>query len=342
MNQKIAIHKYNDVFTNKWINYLTNLDIQYTIVDCYENDIINVMRDYDILLWSWNLSEFESLQFASELTFSLEKMGKIVFPNFNSSFLYDNKVGQKYLLEAINAPVINSHVFYQKTSALKWINKTTYPTVFKLSGGAGSQNVKLVNNSIEAIKLTNTAFGKGFPVVDRKEWFKDKYNKFIHTKSRETFILFIKSFFRLFIKTKKERLIVNEKGYIYFQEFIPNNSFDLRVVVIGGKAIAFKRLCRKGDFRASGSGNSIFNKDEISVDAIRIAFEVSNNLNTQCMAYDFIFDINENPLIVEISYHFASKATDNCEGYWDSNLNWHDIKVNPQNEIIDNIIGNYE
>jgi hypothetical protein len=34
------------------------------------------------------------------------------------------------------------------------------------------------------------------------------------------------------------------------------------------------------------------------------------------------------------------KAYDDCQGFWDSNLKWHDKKVNPQYFIIEDFIEN--
>ena len=70
----------------------------------------------------------------------------MVFPNFNTAWHFDDKVGQKYLLEAIDAPLVPSYVFYSKEMALKWLEQTQFPKVFKLRGGAGSANVKLVQD----------------------------------------------------------------------------------------------------------------------------------------------------------------------------------------------------
>ena len=39
------------------------------------------------------------------------------------------------------------------------------------------------------------------------------------------------------------------RGYVYFQDFIPDNQFDTRVTVIGNRAFAFIRKVRPGDFR---------------------------------------------------------------------------------------------
>ncbi len=334
MNQRIAIHHYPGDFSDRWIEYCQEKGIEYEIVDCYRNDIISVMNDFDILLWSWNLSHHESLQYAKELIYSLETMGKKVFPDFRTSFFYDNKVGQKYILEAINAPVVPTYVFYDENRAKQWAEQTTFPKVFKLSGGAGSMNVRLCRTQKEALKLIHRSFSKGFSQVNRWAWFLDKVKKFREKPSKETLIKFVKAFVRLFIPTEKEKVMSREKGYTYFQEFIPENTFDIRVIVIGEKAFALKRLCREDDFRASGSGKIIYDKKQIDNRCIQMAFDTSNKLDVQCMAYDFVFSEANEPMIVEMSYHFAAYAYDQCEGYWDQTMFWHDEKVNPQHMII--------
>ena len=45
-----------------------------------------------------------------------------------------------------------------------------------------------------------------------------------------------------------------------------------------------------------------------------------------------------NTLIVEISYGFAMEAYDACPGNWDSSLQWHEGKFNPQWWMVDGII----
>ena len=97
-------------------------------------------------------------------------------------------------------------------------------------------------------------------------------------------------------------------------------TFDIRVIVIGDRAFALKRMVRKGDFRASGSGEMKFEKEEFDERCIEISFKTSKKLNAQCLAYDFVFDSQNNPLIVEISYGFSIEAYDACPGYWDNKL----------------------
>jgi glutathione synthase/RimK-type ligase-like ATP-grasp enzyme len=117
-----------------------------------------------------------------------------------------------------------------------------------------------------------------------------------------------------------------EKGYVYFQDFIPNNTFDIRICVVDNKAFALKRMCRENDFRASGGGRIIYDKNQIDERCVKIAFDVNDKLKTQSIAFDFVFDENNNPLIVEISYGYSANAYDICEGYWTKDMQWHEGK----------------
>ena len=68
------------------------------------------------------------------------------------------------------------------------------------------------------------------------------------------------------------------------------------------------------------------------------AIEIAKKLNTQSVAFDFIWDGQE-PKIVEISYCFVMGSFyDDCPGYWDSGLNWHETIVNPQYFMIEDFI----
>lgn len=129
-----------------------------------------------------------------------------------------------------------------------------------------------------------------------------------------------------------------EEGYIYFQEFIPENQFDVRVIVVGDNAFAIKRMIRQKDFRASGSGNIVYDKNQINFKDIKIAFALNEKIQSQSIAYDFIFDKNEEPLLVEISYGYAVEAYDYCPGYCDRNLIWREGKFNPQEWMVENLV----
>lgn len=182
--------------------------------------------------------------------------------------------------------------------------------------------MKFVKGKHQAYKFINKAFGRGFTQIDNWGAFKERISKW--RKGKESFLGVCKGFGRLFIRSEYNRLNVKEKGYAYFQDFVPDCNFDIRIIVISGnKAFAIKRLCRKNDFRASGSGNVIYAKSEIDERCVAIGFEVAKKLQSQSLALDFIF-FKGQPLIVELSYGFSPRVYDSCEGFWSDDMKWHE------------------
>lgn len=333
---KLAIHHRTGSFSDRWIAYCEKNDIPYKIVNAFDSDIIAQVKDCEVFMWHHHHGEFKDVLTAKRILFALEHAGIKVFPNFNTAWHFDDKVAQKYLLEAIDAPLVPSFLFYDKHEALNWAEKTSYPKVFKLKGGAGSANVKLVRSKSECFKLINKAFGKGFKQFDSWGYLKEVVGKFKNKKA--TFKNLLGAVYRILVSTEFAQQMPREKGYAYFQEFIPNNDSDIRVIVVGEKAFALKRMVRKGDFRASGSGNIIYDKNQIDFRCVQIAFETNKKIDAQSIAYDFVFDEKKQPLIVEISYGFSVEAYDECEGYWDENLNWFEGTFNPQEWMLNEVL----
>lgn len=333
---KIAIHDHSGSFSSHWIEYCKSNQIDYKIVNAYDSNIVEQVSDCDAFMWHHHHADPRDVLFAKQLLFSLQGSGKRVFPDWHTCWHFDDKVGQKYLLEAINAPLVPSYAFYTKKEALDWINSTTFPKVFKLRGGAGAANVKLVRSAKEARSLVKKAFGRGFPQFNRAGYLKERYRKW--RSGQDSFVGVLKGLGRLFIVTDFAKMHPREKGYAYFQEFIPNNSFDTRVVVIGGqKAMVERRYVREGDFRASGSGK--FEYVEADPNLLKIAFEIAQKLKLQSVAFDFIYDKGE-PLIVEMSYGFGTHGISNCGGYYTSDLQWHEEpKLNFYGWMIEEMLG---
>jgi len=82
-----------------------------------------------------------------------------------------------------------------------------------------------------------------------------------------------------------------------------------------------------------------YDKNQFDLNIIKVAFETASSINSQSLTLDFIYDKNNNTKIVELSYAFVQGPVyDNCPGYWDENLKWHDEPVNPQYFIIEDFI----
>jgi hypothetical protein len=330
----IAIHnnKSTDLFHFKWIEYCDKNDIPYKLVNCYDNDIIQQLKGCSALMWHYHQASPTDIVMAKSLLFSLEQSGMKVFPDFNTAWHFDDKVAQKYLLEALGTDLVPTWVFYDKKTANQWIDKVSFPKVFKLKGGAGSQNVQLAKTKQEARALANQAFGNGFAAYDGWGSIKERYRKWRLGKTN--FFDVAKGFARLFNPPRYAKVMGKEVDYLYFQEFITNNDSDIRIVVVDGKAFGIKRMNRENDFRASGSGFIMYDKESIDERFVKAAFEVNRKLKAQCIAYDFVLD-NNKPLLIEISYGFANAGYDACVGYWNEEMNWHEGKFNPYGWMVD-------
>lgn len=334
---KIAIHPFEKGFSDSWIPFLEKNQIEYKLVNCYSSDIIENLKGCDCLIWQWTQADPIAMMMAYDLTKAIEASGIKVFPSSNNSWHFDDKVAQKYYLESIDAPLVKSYVFYSKIDAENWVNKTDFPKVFKLKGGAGSNNVKLVYTKNQAKKLIGKSFSRGFPKIDRTDLFDGRVRKFKLNPSKGTFFGLFKGLARLFIKTDLEKIFGRDRGYAYFQDFIPCNDHDIRVIIIGDRAFGIKRMVRSGDFRASGSGLIVSDKNQIPESCLKLAFEVCSKIDVDCLCFDFVFQ-NDKPKIVEISFGFAPKAYLELDGYWTKDLNYNYEKMPLANYILIDVL----
>ena len=341
----IGIHDSPGSFSDRWVKYCTAKDIPFRRVDCLSTDVIAQCEGLDALLWHWAHNNPVDQLVARQIIASLTAKVPVVFPDVNTCWHYDDKIAQKYLLEAIGAPVISTWVFTRKIEALRWIEGATWPKVFKLRGGAGSTNVSLVRSRHQATALCLQAFGRGFPAVAVNRTSNlTSYLAGMPSRVRKT-----NSAHELWQRLARvpqtlTRLLglrptmQRERGYVYFQEFLPNNAFDTRITVIGNRAFGFRRMNRPDDFRASGSGNISHEPDRIDKKCVAIAFRVANQLGTQSLAFDFLFNPQQEPMIGEISYCYAASAVQACRGYWDQQGTWHEGNVWPEHAILEDVL----
>jgi glutathione synthase/RimK-type ligase-like ATP-grasp enzyme len=337
MEPLLAVHDKKGSFSDRWIEEIERRRLNLRIVDCYKNTILDDLKGCHALLWHWDHSRPKDWLVASHIIRAVETMGLKVFPDTASCWHFDDKIAQKYLLEAIGAPIAPTYIFLEMQEAIAWARKTTWPKVFKLRKGAGSRNVRLIKGSEEAIGLIRKAFGRGFRVYGSVLTdFSFKLQAARKTRGLFKSVLHFPKYMMDLYKNNK--LAPREKGYVYFQDFIANNANDIRVTVIGKKAFAFIRRVRKGDFRASGSGMIDYFPSSINPECIRIAIEITQKMKGQSVAFDFILNEKGCPTILEVSYCYVDKAVYNCSGYWDDKLIWHEGHVWPEDAILDDLL----
>ncbi len=268
-----------------------------------------------------------------------------VWPNCATRWHYDDKIAQFWLLHSLRAPIPATYVFYDKEAALEWAESASYPVVFKLSGGASSQSVCLLKSRDAAARLIERAFTRGLSALHdldsiaggRTESPWRRLKALVKDISREAVHSVRYGRSHLY----EPRVPMGwpiEFNRVLFQEFLPGNAFDYRVTVIGGRAFGFRRFNRPHDFRASGSGLIDFDPAHVDLEAVRIAQGISAQCGFQSMAYDLLRGPDSCLRIVEISYTFVGAAIQDCPGYWDQKLDWHDGQVWPQDAIAEDFV----
>lgn len=328
---KVGIHleRYKEIsgFVKKYETILryNNIETQYLHID--DPGFFETIKGLDAFIYRWFHYDYDR-QLAPVILPLIRDYIKIpCFPDSSTDWHFDDKIKQYYLMKLYGFPMTESWILWDKKDAIVWADNAIYPVVFKLKGGAGSQNVILVNDKRKARSLINRMFGDGIKeigLIESGSTVKNDFNLFKYL----TVFLWKKK--KLLQEKPAETFYYRQKNYVLFQKFLPGNEFDTRVTVIGDRAFAFRRFNRPDDFRSSGSGLIDHNSDEIDLQFIKIAFDVSKKLQFQSMAYDFLYTTEHRPEFCEISYSYLDTAVFNCHGFWDSRLKWHEGHYWPQ------------
>lgn len=331
---RIAIHPdhfADESFSDTWITYFHAHEIETIIVDLRTEQGFNAAKAADGVMWRYFHSP-QDKQSAGRILYALEHLYCIpTFPNLTHTWLFDEKINQYYLLQLLQAPTPDTWIFWDYGQALEFIQRATYPLVFKLSSGASGSNVQRVDTAEQAASLAWHMFHRGiFPrlwipreqvgqrrsVPERlKLWWSDLHGIADRTKDAARYLL------KNQYPQLPEHYWKPEYGYIYFQEYLAGNDFDTRVYVIGEHAGALHRINRPGDFRASGSNLPDYDQAAIDPRCIEIAIEISRRAGFISMAYDFLVKKGQ-PVICEMGYTFGAELPGRIPGWYRQDLTY--------------------
>lgn len=327
----LAIHKGKNTFFEEWVTYCAQHAIPYIVVDSRSSDFIEKLKGCKALLWHHQHSLPHDLLVAKQIMYAAEVAGVVVFPSFVDNWHFDDKLGQHYLLQFLNIKTPQTWVYYSYQDFLNESSTLTYPVVFKLRNGAGSRNVKLIETNSALKRLAYRIFTKGIRQYDSIGGVKEAYRKWRLGKS--TLKDIIKALAHIVYPLSIERVHEKAWGYLYLQEYIKSDA-DYRVIVIGEKAFAIKRLVRVNDFRASGSGFILYDKKLFPDSLIAQAFDIAAHLKSESIAFDFIRRAEE-WILLEVSYGWNKHGYRACQGYWDKQLTWHEGKIDPYGWMVE-------
>lgn len=201
-------------------NYIAacrDLDVSYKVLDISGPDWLNVVEQSgcDAYLARPSVQSSVWKQMYDERLRILADTGDyLIFPDVKSLWLWESKRKMHYWLEANKIPHPRTWVFYNRKSALEFINKCELPIVYKSDMGSGASGVRIFRRRNDLMKHIERCFGKGFTTYRRLprdiEW-----------------------------------------GTVLLQEYISSN-VEWRILKIGNSFFGHQKL-KVGDFH-SGSG----------------------------------------------------------------------------------------
>lgn len=207
------------------------------------------------------------------IVLELNRRGIKTLPTAREALWYDDKAAQ---IEPLRKWLPRTVYFRDQRRAAAWLREhARFPFVSKSVDGAGSKGVRVINTLEEALEELGRAFtAPGIPsVYDRRQL-----------------------------------------GYVYWQDLVPGNDCDYRVCVVGRYVYGLIRDVRPGTIFASGSGQfrplTLETPRELA--AARLGVEIADELRTQWLAFDIVFDRHDRPLVLELSSAWTMRAYESC------------------------------
>ncbi len=312
--------------------------LEFSYLDVSEHRFWDRAKQADYFLFAWTHERGEPEVAHTVIPLVENQLGISCYPNVNTCWHYNDKIRQAHLMTLSGYPAVPTKVFHEQGAALEWVDSASFPLVFKLSTGAGSSSVGLVNSAARAKALVRKMFSGG--ISEGKlpwglghvalETYARKVRKRLGRVRRQLVGEW---------SQPKVAADVRHANYALFQDYLAGNEFDTRITVVGGRAFAYRRFNRPGDFRASGSGLLDHDVEAIDLRCVEIALRISRELKFQSMAYDFLFDGKGEPRVCEISYVYRGDFVYQCPGHWDEKMEWHAGHYWPEYFILMDLLG---
>jgi glutathione synthase/RimK-type ligase-like ATP-grasp enzyme len=238
-------------------------------------------------------------RYIEDLIFFLEKQGAIVLPTHELLKAHHDKIFMEFLRAGFKQSALKTI----KSSCFgSWVDAKSYnskfPVVVKQISKSGGHGVFLAKNRKEYDKYIKKA---GNIIVAQNCW--DMTANYLKGT--------IKKFLKYFSPSKSKFVRYNTSPVstgIVVQEFIEGLSGDYKVLIFGDKFYSMFRKNRKGDFRASGSGQFYEVPEDEHSGLLDFAVKIKTEIDFPIIGMDIGFDGKQYHLFEFQMIHIGTSA----------------------------------
>lgn len=251
----------------KWTRYrrfLENNSFDFGFYSIHHYDWIEQAKRFDVIIGVPSNTFYDLSEIRSKYEVLETHMGKKCYPSPFHMRLYEDKCLEAYISQIAGLPFATTYISQSKEDILQLLKNIKYPLVSKIIPSSGSQGVELVHTVEKGCQIVKQAFSRS--------------------------------------GRKTHMISYRQKNLVCFQEFIPNDGYDIRVIVVGNQIFGFYRKVPQGDFRASGM--NIEEMRELPVEAMKIAMRVNKIIKSPALAVDILHGLDGKYYIIEFSPNF--------------------------------------
>ena len=245
----------------KYCRFFENNLFEYGFYDIHAHDWVKGAEPYDIIVGIWSCYLYDLQELRDKYYFLETHLGKRTYPSTGHALLYEDKRLEAYLAELHGIPFAKAYVSYDRDDALRLADSMPYPVISKIIPSSGSMGMELVRSPAQCRKIVERVFSRN---------------------GRKSHV----NYFR-------------QKNSVYFQEYIPNDGYDIRVIVIGERAFGYYRRVLPGDFRASGMG--LEEKRALPFEAMQVARRLYKAVQSPMLAVDMVHGLDGQYRVIEYS-----------------------------------------
>lgn len=244
-----------------YARYLEKNAIPFEIYPIHAHDWIEKAAPLDIVVGFTSSASYHLEEMRSKFDILENQLHKTCFPSYHNTLLYEDKKLEAYLARIHDLPFVKTYVSHDLQDALHLAETLTYPVVSKIVPSSSSVGVQLIHNPRQARRIIRQAFSEN---------------------GRASHVVYAR-----------------QKNYVYFQDFVPGDGYDIRVTVVGRRVFGFFRKVLPGDFRASGMHQEEMRA--LPLEAMQLARAVNRAIPSPMLVVDLVHGLDGKYYINEYS-----------------------------------------